>query len=159
MNALEQAIVYRLQEDLPLVSRPYGVIAEELGISENELMERLTSLSEAGIIRRFGAIVDHRKSGFAANPMVVWKVPEEKITTAGKVMASYSEVSHCYHRSSSSQDWPYNMYTMIHGQTPEQCEDIICRMANDIGVTEYELLYSSRELKKCSMKYFAESQK
>lgn len=106
-------------------------------------------------MRRFGAILHHRKAGFSSNVMVVWVVPDDKCEEAGKVMASFPQVSHCYKRTPLVQ-WPYNMYTMIHGQTKEECETVVSDISRITGIYEFELLYSTKELKKTSMKYFTE---
>jgi DNA-binding Lrp family transcriptional regulator len=154
-NSLEKAIVRKLQEDLPLVPRPYEVIAEELGITEEELLNKIQDLSKKKILKRIGAVLHHRTVGFNANAMVVWSVPEEKISDSVNKMISFKEVSHCYERKALS-NWPYNIYTMIHAETIEDCEAIILELAKNTGIASYEVLYSTRELKKRSMKYFTE---
>lgn len=152
-NSLDRAIVRKLQENLPLVPEPYKSIADELGISEQELLIRIKELRERKMLRRVGAILHHRTAGFKANAMVVWNVPIDKIRDVANIMISFPEVSHCYERKVMS-NWPYNVYTMVHSESFEKCEAIILKIAHSAGIDTYEVLYSTRELKKSSMKYF-----
>lgn len=155
LNELDRKIIRILQEDIPLQKEPFKAIAKELEINEDELLERLHRLQEQKILRRIGAILHHRRAGFSHNAMVVWVVPEERCQDIGKLMASFPQISHCYKRATFS-DWPYNLYTMIHGQSKLECELVVCNIAKMTGVNEYEILYSTKELKKTSMKYFIE---
>lgn len=157
LSKLDKAIIIRLQDELPLVPQPYAAMAEELGITETELLERITELHNKGVLRRLGALLHHRTAGYSANTMVVWAVPEEKTEEAGKIMASFAQVSHCYKRL-SCPDWPYNMYTMVHAKTRQECEEIVFEIADAVRIYEYRMLYSTREVKKCSMKYFLEEE-
>lgn len=150
----EKEIVRVLQEGLPLVSRPFKVLAQRLGMSEEELLAVVRDFLERGIIRRFGAAVRHQDLGYVANAMVVWEVPEERIEEVGKLMASFEEVTHCYQRPPRPPHWPYNLFTVIHGQTPENCYRIAEALSHASGITNYRLLFSTAELKKSSMKYF-----
>lgn len=152
-SPLDKAVICRLQDDLPLVPQPYKIMADELGITEEGLLNKVRELYDKGIIRRFGAVLRHRKAGFKANVMVVWIVPEDRTGEVGKIMASFPQVSHCYQRS-TFPGWPYNVFTMIHGQTTGECEAIIAEIVKAVEISSYELLYSTHELKKNSMKYF-----
>lgn len=153
MDSLDKAIILKLQEDLPLVPRPYGYIACELGISEEELLHKLRKLKKEKILRRIGAILHHRTVGFKANAMVVWNIPEHNVKQAVDIILSFSQVSHCYQRE-VLPNWHYNIYTMIHSKSFKQCDNIISSISELINVNEYEILYSTKELKKSSMKYF-----
>jgi DNA-binding Lrp family transcriptional regulator len=153
LTDLEKQIVIELQNGLPLVPKPYQEIAERLGLAENELIIKIKEMIERGIIRRFGAAVRHQDLGFTANAMVVWDVPEEQAPAAGRLLAGFAEVTHCYQRT-RRPGWPYNIFTVIHGQTREECERIASRMAQKTGFNNYRLLFSTRELKKSTMKYF-----
>lgn len=156
LTDLEKKVIASIQGDIPLVSRPYQVLAEEIGIPEETLIETLQDLTERGIIRRFGATLRHQKSGFQANAMTAWQVAEERIEAVGRIMASFREVSHCYRRD-PAEGWPYNLYTMIHGRDEQNCRDIARRMSAKAGVDTYTLLFSRRELKKISMTYFPDA--
>ncbi|MBN1625536.1 MAG: Lrp/AsnC family transcriptional regulator, partial [Deltaproteobacteria bacterium] len=110
-------------------------------------------LIEEGVIRRFGATLYHQEAGFRSNAMVAWVVPEEKIEETGRVMAEFREVTHCYERR-PQKDWKYNLYTMIHGDSRDECFEIALRISKNTGIHEFNLLFSEKEFKKSSMEYF-----
>lgn len=153
LSRLDKDIIRRLQEELPVERQPYKTISEELGITEEVLLNRIHYLQDSKIIRRLGAILYHRKAGFTFNAMVVWAVPHERCDEVGGLMASSDRVSHCYKRAACA-NWPYNMYTMVHGHSSGECEEIASGISKETGIDEYEILYSTMELKKTSMKYF-----
>ena len=155
LSSLDIKIIRKIQEDLPLVPKPYEALAQELGITENEVIDKIKEFCKNGIIRRFGTILNHRNVGFKANSMVVWKVPEERIEVVSKIMILFSQVSHCYQRP-TFPGWPYNIFTMVHEKTKQGCEKIVKEIAKAVNVNEYDMLYSTDELKKVSMKYFIE---
>lgn len=155
INSLDKKIIRRLQESISITASPYEEIASELNINEDELIQRVKSYNKTGILKRIGAILYHRKAGFNANAMVVWKINNEDLDNIGKYMSSLSEVSHCYERKPCCS-WDYNLYTMIHEKDRERCNKIIEKIARSIGVENYRILYSTKELKKTSMKYFME---
>lgn len=146
-------IVRCVQEDLPTVERPFRYWAEMLNLDEESLLNKLRKWLNSGIIRRFAAILNHREAGFTANGMVVWMCPENRIDDAGMKLASFSEVSHCYHRPAHPR-WPYNLYAMIHGRTINRCKEIAEFLAGVIGLPDYEVLFSVKEFKKVRLKLF-----
>lgn len=152
-SELDKAIIRELQEDIPLVARPYQVIAEKLGISEALLLEKIKEFQQKGYIRRYGAALRHREMGLKANPMIVWQVPEERVEEVGTKLASFDQVTHCYHRA-MLPELPYNIFAMIHCETIEECYQLAAEMAEIINIQKYDLLFSQQELKKTSMKYF-----
>jgi siroheme decarboxylase len=152
-SSLERAIVCKLQEDLPIVPEPYKAIAYELGISEMELLCKITEMKNKKALRRIGAVLHHNSAGFNANAMVVWKVPEERIDEVTELMVTFPQISHCYERVTCC-NWDYNIYTMIHCETNDNLMNIIKCLAEAVQIKEYEVLHSLKELKKCSMKYF-----
>jgi DNA-binding Lrp family transcriptional regulator len=156
LTPLERRIIYELQQDLPVVTRPFAVLAEKLGISEAELLEKVRELVADGTIRRFGATLRHQRSGFDANAMVVWEVEAERAAEVGVVFASFREVTHCYQRP-AMPNWPYRLFTMIHGPSRQVCREIAQRMAEASGVKHYDLLFTEEELKKTTMAYFADA--
>jgi DNA-binding Lrp family transcriptional regulator len=154
-NGLEKKVIAALQGDMPVSSRPYRDIAEFIGVSEETVIDVVKSLSERGLIRRFGATLRHQRSGFAANAMVAWQVDEALIDTVGRKIASHEAVTHCYRRNPAPR-WPYNLYTMVHAADEQGCRRIAREIAAETGISEYSLLFSRRELKKTSMQYFGE---
>ena len=153
LSELEKKIIALIQDDIAITERPYLEISEKLEISEEKLLEKLKDLYSRGVIRRFGATLRHQKSGFEANAMVAWKVDEDHIDEVGKKMASFKAVTHCYRRNPTN-DWPYNLYTMIHAKNEKSCWEIARKLAQKASVDTYTLLFSRKELKKTSMKYF-----
>ena len=153
LTDLEKQVMAVIQGDIPICAQPYRLIADQIGIEEARLLEILENLVRRGIIRRFGATLRHQKSGYEANVMVAWQVDEARIDAVGKIMASFRAVSHCYRRNPTDQ-WPYNLYTMVHGRDEASCRQTAGKMACKAGVTAYQLLFSRRELKKTSMRYF-----
>jgi len=153
LTELEKKIIASIQGDIPVISRPYLEISKKLKISEETLLKILKDLCDRGVIRRFGATIRHQKSGFAANAMVAWIVDEKRIEEVGEKMSSFKEVSHCYRRN-PTDEWPYNLYTMVHANNEDTCIKTARTMSVEACVENYKLLFSRRELKKTSMKYF-----
>lgn len=153
MDDLDRAIIALLQQEIPINETPYDSLAAQLNLSPEELLERLSSLQERGCLRRIGAVLRHQQAGFTANAMGVWEVPPAEVERVGPIMASFPEVTHCYERP-TFPDWPYNLYTMIHGKDMGECERVAQRISQRTGITRYRLLFSLRELKKTSMSYF-----
>jgi len=157
LTELEKKVIASVQGDLPLSPQPYDEIASELGVSLEQVLETLQSLCDRGVIRRFGATLRHQRSGFTANAMVAWNVPDERVEIVGEIFAEFAEVSHCYHRS-PAEGWPYNLYTMVHANDEDACRAIAAKMSAKARVQAYTLLFSRKELKKTSMQYFEEGQ-
>lgn len=153
LSELDKQIVKELQAGLPLVNRPFQALAQRVDLTEEEFLARVHAIQQAGIMRRIGAALRHRRVGFTANAMIVWQMPEDRVQEMGERMSRLKEVTHCYQRASLPQ-WPYNFYTMVHGHSREECERIAEKLAELAGVNNYRLLYSVAELKKSSMKYF-----
>ena len=157
LSERQKQIIGKLQGDLPLSSlEPYREIAAELGISCQELIDELKAMQETGMLRRMSAILGHHRAGYESNVMIAWLVPEERVEEVGETMATFEAASHVYERP-TKPDWPYNLYTMVHGNTREQCEQIARNMSKETGITTYTMLYSVKEFKKTSMIYFNSS--
>ncbi|MBI1976818.1 MAG: Lrp/AsnC family transcriptional regulator [Candidatus Omnitrophica bacterium] len=142
-----------MQEDMPVVSMPYHAMAEQLGMGQDELFEMAARFVREGKLRRMAAVLNHRKAGFVANAMGVWEVPPERIAEVGVQMGSFSAVSHCYQRP-VYPDWPYSIFTMVHGRDKEACDKILESIAAATGMNRYEALFSTKEYKKTRLKYF-----
>lgn len=157
LTADDVKIIKEVQEDFPLIPNPYSYLAERAGVKTQDLLDCLVNLNKHGVMRRVAAILHHRKAGFKANAMGVWKVPIDKIEEIAPVMSSLKSVSHCYRRP-TYPDWPYSLFTMIHGKTAKDCESIIKSLSDMSGIKEYDSLYSSKEYKKTRLKYFSTEQ-
>lgn len=153
LTDLEKKIIALLQTDIPVVKRPFREMGEKIGITEEKFLAILNDLNDRNMIRRFGATLKHQNSGYKANAMVAWKIPEDRVAEVGPVMASFREITHCYRRN-PAPGWDNNVYTMIHGATEQDCHDIARRVSKAIDEDHYTLLFSRQELKKTSMKYF-----
>jgi DNA-binding Lrp family transcriptional regulator len=151
------ALIRALQGPMQAVARPYDAAAAELGISTEELLDRLRGMIDRKILRRVAAILYHRRAGFSANGMGVWKVPEEEILEVGGRMASFRGISHCYQRP-TYEDWPYSVFTMAHGRSKAECDAILDSIATECGIgpDDRATLYSSTEYKKIRLHYFTE---
>ena len=149
----DKRVIRALQEDIPLTPRPFDLWGRQVGIPYEELLERAHDLQRRKIMRRFSAVLYHRKAGFRANSMGVWIVPPERIDEVGNLFAQYQAVSHCYQRP-VYEDWPYALFSMVHGRTEEECESVLDAMAAESGLAERASLYSTREYKKTRVRYF-----
>ncbi len=154
-DELDKAVVRATQGDLPVFAEPYAPAAAELGMTVPQLLDHLAGMKDRGILRRVAAILFHRRAGFSANGMGVWKVPEDRIDELGPQMAAYRGISHCYQRP-TYPDWPYSVFTMAHGRSKEECDAILDAIAADTGITERSTLYSSTEFKKIRLLYFTD---
>jgi DNA-binding Lrp family transcriptional regulator len=151
------ATIRAMQGPMEAVERPYDAPAAELGISTDELLERLRGMVDRKLLRRVAAILFHRRAGFSANGMGVWKVPEGEIMETGRRMASFRGISHCYQRP-TYEDWPYSVFTMAHGRSKEECDSILDSIAAECGLggEDRATLYSSTEYKKIRLHYFTD---
>lgn len=144
-----KSVLEALPADFPITDRPYETMARKMGITGEQLLHELSRLKEEGVIRRISVMVAHRAVSYEGNAMVVWNVPAELLESTGSVMAGFEEVSHCYERDTAGY-WPYNLYTMVHGRTREECLAVIEKMAARSGIRDYRVFFSKREFKKTS---------
>src|SRR5260221_12330590 len=151
LDDLEIATISIAQEDLALVPRPFAVMGERLGITEDRVLAILESFRARKLMRRFAAVMNHRSAGFKANAMGVWAVPEDQLGDIGPRMASFAAVSHCYRRP-TYEDLPYTVFTMVHGHNARDCEATIEAIRDETGVDEYALLWSIKEYKKVRLR-------
>ena len=154
-DEVDVAVIRALQGDMPVIPEPYAPAAVELGMDQEALLRHLEGMQERRILRRVAAILFHRRAGFSANGMGVWKVPLERVMEIGPRMAAFRGISHCYQRPTYA-DWPYSLFTMAHGRSPEECDAILDSIAEDTGIEERATLYSSTEFKKIRLLYFTE---
>jgi DNA-binding Lrp family transcriptional regulator len=144
-----------MQRDLPIAPTPFVDYAKELGVTLAELQAMHRQFLDSGKMRRFAAVLHHRSAGFSANAMGVWAVPgdDAEVDRVGALMAGFRAVSHCYRRP-SYPDWPYNIFTMVHGKSPEECEQTLATIAEKTAIREHSALYSTKEYKKVRVRYF-----
>ncbi len=154
-DELDMAVIRATQGDMPVVAEPYAPAAAALGVSQEQLLAHLEGMQQRRLLRRVAAILFHRRAGFSANGMGVWKVPDDRIMELGPQMAAFRGISHCYQRP-TYQDWPYSIFTMAHGRSKEECDAILDSIADHTGVTERATLYSSTEFKKIRLLYFTD---
>ncbi|MDR1857763.1 MAG: Lrp/AsnC family transcriptional regulator [Desulfovibrio sp.] len=150
----ERAVLAEVQGDLPDCLDPYARIAERTGRTEEEVLGLLRRLKAEGTIRRFGASIRHQRTGWTHNAMVAWKVEEANMDACGEAAARHGNVSHVYYRPSPARDWPYTLYTMVHGRSEAECLAVVEELASMVSLGEHAILRSVKELKKTSMTYF-----
>jgi DNA-binding Lrp family transcriptional regulator len=149
------AVIRATQGPMEVVPEPYSAAAAKLGITQQQLLGHLEGMRERKALRRVAAILFHRRAGFSANGMGVWRVPEERVMELGPRMASFRGISHCYQRP-TYPDWPYSLFTMAHGRSKEECDAILSSIAEDTGIEDRRTLYSSTEFKKIRLLYFTD---
>jgi DNA-binding Lrp family transcriptional regulator len=158
LSDLDYAVIRATQGPMEVTPDPFAAAAAELGISQERLFEHLESMRQRCALRRVAAILFHRRAGFSANGMGVWRVPDERILELGPRMASFRGISHCYQRPTYA-DWPYSVFTMAHGRSKEECDAILDSIAEDTGIEDRRTLYSSTEFKKVRLRYFTDEHK
>jgi len=152
LDEMERNVVRELQGELPLSSRPFAEIASRIGATEADTVAAAGRLAQRGALRRLAAILAHRRAGYTANAMVVWRVSEERLDEVGRAMARRAEVTHCCSRP-PKPGWPFNLYTMIHGRTEDACRRLAGELAEELGLEGCEMLFSREEYKKTSPVY------
>jgi DNA-binding Lrp family transcriptional regulator len=150
---IDKKIIAAMQDDLPLTAQPYKLIAERLGITEDELLERLNHYRRSGKIRKMGVVLKHREVGYAANALCAFVAPPERLDEIGRIFVGHAAITHCYTRV-PRREWPYNFYVMLHAHTREECRSVAAELAKQAAVDRYIMLFSTREWKKTSMRYF-----
>ncbi len=152
----DKDFIRELQKNMDIIDEPFVNAAKNLGLTENEVFEKMKHYEDIGVMRRFAAILRHRQIGFTANGMIVWKVDGDKISEVGSKLGSFPQVSHCYERP-TYPDWPYNVFSMIHCKTQDEAYDVAKTIQDQIHVDDYDILFSTREFKKTRVEYFVES--
>jgi siroheme decarboxylase len=155
LTSTEIQAVRALQTDLPLEPCPFQILAQQEGMKEGELLELARSFLSQGIMRRFCGTLHHREAGFLFNRLALWQVAEGEVQEAGRRMAAFQSVSHCYQRAAYPH-WPYPLYTMFHAQTRREADGILQSLVEATGIREYLLLETTREYKKERVQYFQE---
>lgn len=159
MDEIDRQIITTTQAGLPLSPEPYQLLAEQIGISADDLMRRLQQMQSSGVIRRIGAIPNHYKLGYQHNGMTVWDVDDQYIDTLGTQIGAMDFVSHCYHRPRHLPEWRYNLFAMIHSKTETGAQEKIEQIALLLGshCRAHEVLYSTQILKKTGLRITAKN--
>jgi DNA-binding Lrp family transcriptional regulator len=152
LTALDRRIINGLQKDLPLKANPFFALAQSLDMDVDALLRHCHALLRRGFIRRYGASVNHYRAGYRANAMTCWAVPPALVEETGHRLAALRQVSHCYERSINPL-WRHNIFAMIHGQSRDACDRVVERIKAETGLTDYIVLYSTREFKKTRIRY------
>jgi len=153
----DKEFIRELQKDLEIVDKPFLKASQKLGMTEDQLFDKLKHYENIGVMRRYAAILRHRDLGFIANGMIVWKVPEERISKVGEKLGAFPQITHCYQRPVYN-DWPYNVFSMIHCKSEEEAKNMAKQIQKEVHVDEYKILFSAREFKKTRVEYFVENE-
>ncbi len=148
MDDTDRRVLMAVQDGLPLVKDPFGAVGSVLDLDRDEVIRRIQALIGNGVVRRFGARINHRRLGIVVNAMVGWNVPEDRVERIGMQMAGSPAVTHCYEREVRRGDWNYNLFTVHHGYSREEVEDQIASLARETGIDEHVVLYSVEECKR-----------
>ncbi|MDD5459752.1 MAG: Lrp/AsnC family transcriptional regulator [Phycisphaerae bacterium] len=152
MSEQDRRVLTVLQKGFPNTRTPFKEMASRIGMETGQFLKLLEDWKSCGKLRRIGAIVNHFKIGLDANAMVVWQVDPDKIEQIGSMLASFEQVSHAYERA-VTENWMYNLYTMVHGTSRHEVEEVVQKMSQACGVFSYQILFTERELKKVSPTY------
>ncbi len=152
---IDRALLGAIQDGMPLCQRPFAAVGKTLGISEREVINRLSIMQESGIISRFGLVLRHHELGFTANAMAVWDVPDEKTDAIAEKIKAHGFVTLCYSRRRAPDIWPYNLYCMIHGRSREKVLSQIERVKKTARLSQYDskILFSKRRFKQCGARF------
>lgn len=153
LSEADKRMIRVLQQHLPIESRPFDIWADQAGVTVDQLLSAAARYREQGLMRRFSAVLRHRQIGVSANAMGVWIVPPQRQDAFGEIAAKNPAVSHCYLRP-TYPDWPYSIFTMVHGRTRDECEATLAAISLASGIKDYTSLYSTVEFKKVRVRYF-----
>jgi siroheme decarboxylase len=154
VDALDRQLIAATQSGLPLVPEPYEALGAILGVSAQEVQQRLAAMLERGLIRRIGAVANHYRLGYTANGMTVWDVDDARVDELGERVGTLPGVSHCYRRPRALPTWPYNLFVMLHGRSREDVERQAEGVAAVLGTAcrGHDILYSTQVLKKTGLR-------
>ena len=154
IDSIDRQLIAATQAGLPLVSEPYKALAAELGLTESDVVERLSAMLDAGVIRRVGAVPNHYALGYKANGMSVWDVREDLVSDVGRRVGALDFVTHCYRRPRRPPVWPYNLFAMVHAHSRAEVVDLVEQIAALVGdaARAHDVLFSTRILKKTGLR-------
>jgi siroheme decarboxylase len=149
LDEIDLKLLKAAQDGIEMTDRPYLALGQKLGLSEEEVIDRIKAMIVEGAIRRFAAAIGHRALGIVANAMIVWNVSPSDVQRAGEIVASFAEVTHCYERD-KNPEWPYNLYAMVHSRNRSECLEVASLISAALGIDDYQVLFSEEEYKKTS---------
>jgi DNA-binding Lrp family transcriptional regulator len=154
MDAVDRRLVEATQGGLPLVPEPYRAVGEAIGLEGDEVERRLRRLLSDGVVRRIGLVPNHYALGYRANGMAVWDVADDQVGELGRRVGALEFVTHCYRRPRRLPQWPYNLFSMVHGKSRQEVEEKVARIARLLGPAcgAHEVLYSEKILKKTGLR-------
>ncbi len=154
LTDFDRTLIAATQSGLPLVPQPYHELAAALGVSTDQLRQRLQQMLAHGLIRRIGAVPNHYRLGFTANGMSVWDVDDAEVDALGEQVGALPGVSHCYRRPRAPGVWRYNLFAMLHGRSRAEVEVQAERLRELLGSAcrAHDILYSSAILKKTGLR-------
>jgi siroheme decarboxylase len=152
MDKLDYELLFELKNGLPVSADPFRAIADRLQLSPFEIIQRILTLQKIGVIRRFGACIKPVDIGFFANALVAWRVDENRMREVGSYLSTLKEITHCYKRKPVIGKWEYNLYTVMHAQKRETIEQMVKDISDKIAVSDFQILYSIKNLKKTAIK-------
>ena len=154
LDDFDRALMAATRGGAPLVPRPYDAVGDRLGVSGQQVRERLAQMLESGLIRRIGAVPNHYRLGFTANGMSVWDVDDAPVDALGERIGQLPGVSHCYRRPRRLPTWPYNLFAMLHGRTRAEVEQQAVQLRELLGTAcrGHDILYSTAILKKTGLR-------
>jgi len=155
VTAEDRALIRFVEHGLPIVSRPYAEIAKQLATTEQDVIARMQLLMDKGAIKRYGVVVRHKELGYTANGMVVWNVPDERVEELGICIGKYDCVTLSYRRPRRLPEWPYNLFTMVHGSSREEVTQKVDEITESCGLhdIEHTILFSTRRFKQRGASY------
>lgn len=155
LNELDYQLIAEIQGGLPLCSHPYAEVGSRIGLGEDQVLERIRLMQESGIIKRMGLVVRHHELGYRANAMVVWDIPDDQVDAAGEILGNQPCTTLCYQRPRRLPDWPYNLFTMIHGKERQPVLDYIEGLTHLPGMEKirYKVLFSGKRFKQRGARY------
>ncbi len=155
IDPTDLVLMRSIENGLPLVKRPYAEVGIRLGLSEEEVIQRIANLRQRQLIKRFGVVVRHRELGYRANAMVVWDIPDEMVADYGRCLGKFSHITLCYQRPRRLPQWPYNLFTMFHGRNRQEVLDNVQFIASECGLAKVsrEVLFSGRRFKQRGARY------
>ncbi len=159
MNPGDYALIKCVEHGLPICHRPYAKIASQLNVTEQEVIERIQQLITTGVIKRYGVVVRHKELGYHANGMVVWDIADDKVDELGTCIGRYACVTLSYHRPRHLPQWPYNLFTMVHGSNREEVKQKVTEIVEKCGLQSinHNILFSTRRFKQRGASYTQDS--